>query len=181
MRGWWGERAKQSIDIMGHMAHDMKLVLDTDVVLSGLRSRSGASRLMLCGAVEGAFVPIVTVATMLEYEAVLTRDSNLAALGLTRSELLEFLEEWIGIAAQVLVEHSDRPRIRDAADELFVDAALNGQAAAIVTFNRRDYLAADPRSAAQGETPVAVLSPGEALRRLPWRPSPTTLFAFRPR
>jgi hypothetical protein len=35
----------------------MRLVLDTDVIRSGLQSAGGASRLLLCAAVERAFVP----------------------------------------------------------------------------------------------------------------------------
>jgi predicted nucleic acid-binding protein len=32
-----------------------------------------------------------------------------------------------------------RPQLRDPTDELVLEAAVNGQAAAIVTFNRRDF------------------------------------------
>jgi len=51
------------------------VVLDTDVVLSGLTSPAGASRLELIAAWEGAIVPLASVAIMLEYEAVLKRPS----------------------------------------------------------------------------------------------------------
>jgi predicted nucleic acid-binding protein len=159
----------------------MRLVLDTDVMLSGLQSATGASRLLLCGAVEGAFLPLVTVSIMLEYEAVLTRAGSIEAIGLNRAEIVEFLEEWLAVAERVLVRRSTRPSIRDPFDEMFVEAALNGDGAAVVTFNRRDYLAADPRLAARGASPVPVLTPGEALGRLPWRPRTTTLSVFRPR
>ena len=38
-----------------------------------------------------------------------------------------------------------RPQLRDPADELVLEAAINGQAAALVTFNRRDFGAAPAR------------------------------------
>jgi predicted nucleic acid-binding protein len=54
-----------------------------------------------------------------------------------------------------------RPQLRDPGDELVLEAAVNGQAAAIVTFNHRDF----------GTTParfgIEVLSPPEILIPLP--------------
>ncbi len=71
-----------------------------------------------------------------------------------------------------------RPSIQDPADQIFVEALVNGGGDAIVTFNRRDYLPADPRLASQGKTAVPVMAPGEALRKLTWRPTVITPFAF---
>lgn len=159
----------------------MKLVLDTDVVLSGLQSANGASRLLLCGVAEGAFVPLVTVATMLEYEDVLLRPDSLAAIDQTETQIFAFLEGLLARAERVAVLRRVRPSIRDPADEIFVEALVNGGGDAIVTFNRRDYLDADPRLASQGRTILPAIAPGEALRRLPWRPTATTPFAFPPR
>ena len=53
-----------------------------------------------------------------------------------------------------------RPQFRDPGDELVLEAAVNGKAAAIVTFNQRNF----------GATPatfgIEVLSPAEMLRRI---------------
>jgi predicted nucleic acid-binding protein len=53
-----------------------------------------------------------------------------------------------------------RPQLRDPADELVLEAAVNGRADAVVTFNRRDF----------GDAPAAfgieVLTPAEALNRV---------------
>ena len=97
-----------------HIACHMKLVLDTDVVRSGLQSAGGASRLLLCGVAEGASTPLVTVATLLEYEDVLLRPENMAATGLT--ETGERLRSWTGFSLRserVLVRRRLRPSIRD--------------------------------------------------------------------
>lgn len=159
----------------------MKLVLDTNVVLSGLQSAGGASRLLLCGVAEGAFTPLVTVATLLEYEDVLLRPESLAATGLTEQEIAAFLDGFLVRSERVLVRRRLRPSIQDPSDEIFVEALVNGGGIAVVTFNRRDYLDSDHRLASQGRTVVPVLSPGEALRRLAWRPTATTPFVFPPR
>ena len=53
-----------------------------------------------------------------------------------------------------------RPQLRDPADEMVLEAAINGNADALVTFNQRDF------SDAPGRFEIAMLSPQEALRRI---------------
>jgi putative PIN family toxin of toxin-antitoxin system len=50
----------------------MRLVLDTNVIVAGLRSPAGASAALLERALDRAFVPLLSVAMALEYEAVAT-------------------------------------------------------------------------------------------------------------
>jgi predicted nucleic acid-binding protein len=157
----------------------MTFVLDTDVIRSGLQSSGGASRLLLCGVAEGAFRPLVTVATILEYEDVLVRPESLAATGLTVAAVSAFLDGLLARSERVAVMRRVRPSIRDPADEIFVEALVNGGGDAIVTFNRCDYLPADDRLTAQGKSLVPVMAPGEALRTLAWRPTAITPFVFR--
>jgi predicted nucleic acid-binding protein len=167
-----------SFTTLDDMIGDMRLVLDTDVIRSGLQSTGGASRLLLCAVAEGGLVPLVTVATVLEHEDVLMRPESLAATGLTQKETTEFLDACVAHAEHVIVRRRVRPSIQDPSDEMFVEALVNRQGEAIVTFNRRDYLDADDRLASQGRTVVPVITPGEALRRLAWRPTAITPFAF---
>jgi predicted nucleic acid-binding protein len=164
--------------IAGNIIGDMKLVLDTDVIRSGLQSAAGASRLLLCAIEEGAFMPLITVATVLEHEDVLLRPESLAATGLTLQETEDFLDAYVARSEQIVVRRRVRPSIQDPGDEIFVEALVNGAGDAIVTFNRRDYLDADHRLASLGKTFVPVIAPGEALRRLTWRPTATTPFVF---
>jgi predicted nucleic acid-binding protein len=159
----------------------MRLVFDTDVVRSGLQSAGGASRLLLCAIAEGALVPLVTVAIVLEYEDVLMRPDSRLATGLTTTQVEAFLDSFLGYSQRVVVWRRGRPRIQDPADEIFVEALENGDGEAIVTFNRRDYLHADHKLASRGVTAVPVITPGETLRRLSWRPTAITPFAFPPR
>jgi len=159
----------------------MKLVLDTDVVRSGLQSPGGASRLLLCAIAEGAFVPLVTVAIVLEYEDVLMRSETCLATGLEAAQVGAFLDSFLRYSQRVVVSSRFRPRIQDPADEIFVEALENGGGDAIVTFNRRDYLHVDHKLASRGVTAVPVMAPGETLRRLAWRPTAITPFVFPPR
>jgi len=53
-----------------------------------------------------------------------------------------------------------RPQLRDANDEMVLEAAINGQADTIVTFNRRDYGNIAKRFG------IEVLKPSDALERI---------------
>ena len=53
-----------------------------------------------------------------------------------------------------------RPQLRDPADEMVLEAAINGNADALVTFNQRDF------GNAPGRFGIVMLSPQEALRRI---------------
>lgn len=145
----------------------MRIVVDSDVVLSGLMSPAGASRVLLRGIRAEAITPLVNVAMMLEYEAVLKRPQNLVSTGLTSTEIDQFLDLWAGLAEPVPRGFSHRPLIKDPDDEAFVEAAINGQADALVTFNVADYRLVDERGMPIG---IDVCRPGEFLRRLAWRP-----------
>lgn len=145
-------------------------------MLSALRSPTDASRILILAAREGAVFPLASVAMMLECEAVLCRPDHLAAMALTAAEVGAFLDHWAALIEPVVAHFSRRPTIRDADDEIFVEAAANGAAEAIVTFNVSDYRPADDRQALLG---IEVCRPGDILRRLTWRPTATTLSAFR--
>jgi predicted nucleic acid-binding protein len=77
----------------------MRLILDTDVVLSGLRSTVGASRVLLLAVEAGVVTPLVSVATVIEYDAVLKRTVDLEAARLDADAVAMFLD--------ALVAHAD--------------------------------------------------------------------------
>jgi len=140
--------------------HSMLLVLDTDVVVSGMRSPSGASAELLRQARAGSLSVGLTVALALEYEAVCLRDEHIAAAGLTRPQAQNFVNVVIGLAKPISVHYRWRPQLRDTSDELVLEAAVNAQADALLTFNIRHFL---PASKAFG---LRVCKPGEFLRSL---------------
>jgi putative PIN family toxin of toxin-antitoxin system len=156
----------------------MRTVLGTDVVVSGLRSSVGASRVLLQAIEAGAVTPLISVATLMEYEAVLKRDEHLTACGLRPDDVDRFLDAFIAHADLVEPHFSYRPSVRDPNDEIFVSLALNGRAEALVTFNVADYAPIDTRGMG---LETLICRPGEILRRLTWRPSATSPFGFLPR
>jgi len=138
----------------------MRLALDTDVLVAGLRSATGASRRLLELLDEERFEAVANVSMMLEYEAVLKRPENLLAAGLSVKDIDDFLNSLAMLVAPVPSFFLWRPVLRDPADEHVLEAAINGQADAIVTFNVRHF------APAAGRFRLQVLRPGEVLRRL---------------
>lgn len=81
----------------------------------------------------------VSVALVLEYEAVLKRPEHLAAAGATTVDAEKAVDLLIDVAQPTFVDYLWRPQTRDAGDEMVLEAAINARADAIVTFNRRDF------------------------------------------
>jgi putative PIN family toxin of toxin-antitoxin system len=139
---------------------DMKLVLDTDVIVAGLRSPSGASAELLRLARHREVSLAVSVPLLLEYEAVSTRPEHLMASGLLESEVQAVIDVLVSVAEWVRIDYRWRPQTRDPADEMVLEAAINAQADAIVTFNRRDFGKAPARFA------IGCWLPAETLEKL---------------
>lgn len=139
----------------------MRLVLDTNVIVAGLRSPAGASAVLLDRALDKSFVLVLSVALALEYEAVCRDPAQRIASGLSEVEVDTLVTALCAIAEPVEARFLWRPQLHDPADEMVLEAAINGVADALVTFNRRDFGQAPARFG------ITVLSPQEALRRLP--------------
>jgi predicted nucleic acid-binding protein len=140
----------------------MRLVLDTAAMVAAIRSDKGASRWLLRSALERRrnLTLLVSVPMLLEYEAVMTRAEHLGAAGLSAGDVGVLLDAVAAVAEPVRADYLWRPTLQDADDDMVLEAAVNGRADAIVTFNLRDF---GPSAEQFG---VAVLSPGEAVMRL---------------
>jgi len=125
-----------------------------------MRSPAGASAALLMKARQGKVTLLANVALALEYEATCRRPEHVMASGLRDDEVGVFIDAVIAMMEPVESHYMWRPLLRDPGDELVLEAATNGRASAIVTFNQRDF----------GTTPlqfgVEVLMPAIALRRI---------------
>jgi len=137
-----------------------RIVLDTSVVVAGLRTRSGAGNAVLRLVASRRLVPLATPPLFLEYEEVLKRPEQRLAHGLRLDELEEFLAEFAALIEPVELHFRWRPQSRDPGDEMLIEAAINGRADALVTYNTGDFAAAKERFG------IRVLSPPELLRRV---------------
>jgi putative PIN family toxin of toxin-antitoxin system len=137
------------------------IVLDTNVLVAALRSRKGASRNLLRGVLSGRWQAGVSVPLFLEYEAVLGRPECLAAFGLSRQEVDAFLDGMASVLLPVEISYLWRPQLRDANDEMVLEAAANGAASHLLTWNIRDFLPAALKF------DIRVVTPSEFLQVLP--------------
>lgn len=134
--------------------------MDTNVIVAGMRSPEGASAALLMAARRCELTLVANVALALEYEATCRLAEHRIAAGLTQQQVGIFLDAVIAMAEPVETHFMWRPQLRDPGDELVLEAAVNGQAAAIVTFNRRDF------GAAPATFGIELLSPAEMLMRI---------------
>lgn len=135
----------------------MRVVLDTNVFVAALRSRSGAAQVVVRAALQRRFTLLASPAVFLEYEDVLKRPAQLAATGLDEPRIDRFLAGLAVIITAVDLSFAWRPQLSDPADEMFLETAINGRADVLVTFNSRDFLPAATRFGIAVAGPAAVL------------------------
>jgi putative PIN family toxin of toxin-antitoxin system len=127
-------------------------------MVAALRSRKGASNALLRLVARQQIVALATPALFLEYEEVLKRPEHLIAHGLDTDGIEGFLAAFASAIEPVTIHIGWRPQLRDPSDEMVLEAAINGRADAIVTFNLRDFAPAGPQFG------ISVLLPADALK-----------------
>lgn len=133
------------------------VVLDTNVLVAGLRSRTGASHALLRAVGGDRFEIGLTAALVIEYESVLKRPD---LVPFTPAEVDTLIDYLCGVGRCRAVRFRVRPAAADPDDDQVLEAAVVTGRECIVTLNP-----ADLRAGAR-EYGVEVLSPGEALVRL---------------
>jgi putative PIN family toxin of toxin-antitoxin system len=137
----------------------MRLVLDTCMILSAIKSRNGASFLVVRAALAGEFTPVVSLALLAEYADVLFLPSNRVD-GWSDQDLHTFVADLSSASDWAEPHFRYRPTLNDEGDELVLEAAINGRAH-IATYNQKDF---PPRSLAPYD--IRVYRPRDVLSLL---------------
>jgi putative PIN family toxin of toxin-antitoxin system len=132
----------KAIDTTKGITYDTKMiqniVIDTNVLLTALKSSRGASYRLLSLLDEKQYVVHVSTPLVAEYEAVLKRGH------LTLSE--QQIEDIIDFICAKAVHHEIfylwRPALKDADDDFLLELAVKAQAM-IVTWNLNDFKQAE--------------------------------------
>lgn len=134
-----------------------QIVLDTNVIISALRSRKGASYKLLMLVDRANFEINLSVSVLLEYEDVTKR--LLGQISLTETELDDILDYLCGLANLRDVFYLWRPFLKDPKDDMILELAVSAQCEAIVTYNQKDFVDIE-------QFGIEVMTPKEFLQRI---------------
>ena len=114
-----------------------RVVLDTNVVFSGLYSSRGASFQVLRLVEKGILRISLSTVLLFEYEDVLKR--NKAQLNLRIGEIEEFLDTLCNISDHFPIFFLWRPYLPDPKDDHVLELAVASQTSTIITHNVKDF------------------------------------------
>ena len=135
------------------MSH-IEVVLDTNVLVAGLRSRRGSSARVLELIGRGEIAVSVSVPVVLEYEAVLKRPGIVPAY--SADAIDELVDGLCALATHRALFFLWRPQLSDPADEAILELAVAAGSVPIVTWNTRHFRGAE-RFGVAVHTPPALL------------------------
>lgn len=132
------------------------IVLDTNVLIAGLRSARRASYALLQLLGSGRFDLSVSVPLVLEYEAIAKEHSR--AIGLSHAEIDDVIDYLCNVAEHREIYYLWRPFLRDPKDDMVLELAVESGADYIVTHNLRDFQGIEKFG-------IEAVSPGIFLKR----------------
>lgn len=139
------------------MAPAPRIVLDTNVVVAGFRSRRGASFRLLSEVGRGKFDIALSVPLVFEYEDALLRHAS--ATGLSRKDVDAVLDYFCSVAHLQTIFFLWRPLLPDPKDDLVLELAVAAACRTVVTYNIRDFRGSESLG-------VAAQPPGECLKAI---------------
>ncbi len=132
----------------------MNIVIDTNVLISALKSKRGASYKLLLSLPEEVFIPNVSVPLFLEYESVAKRQGLLSKL--STQDINSILDYFLSQSSIREIFFLWRPYLKDSKDDLVLEVAVESQSEYIITSNTKDFKGCDKFG-------IAVVTPQEFL------------------
>src|SRR2546421_12590205 len=114
-----------------------QIAIDTNVLVSALRSRRGASYRLLSLIDSGKFEINVSVPLVLEYEDATKR--LLGEISLSEQDINAVIDYICRVAGRWKVFYLWRPCLADPKDDLVLELAVTAGCELIVTYNKRDF------------------------------------------
>ena len=113
------------------------IIIDTNVIVSAMRSRRGASNLLLRLLGEREWRASVSVPLLFEYEEVCKR--IMLPLGISAQAIEEFLDYVCGVFDHRRIFYLWRPQLPDPDDDFLLELAVEAGAEYIISFNKNDF------------------------------------------
>ena len=114
-----------------------KIVIDTNVFISALRSRRGASYRLFMLLDRGTFEINISVSLIVEYEDVAKRIAR--EIGLASADIDDMLDYICSVARKHIIHFLWRPFLKDPQDDHVLELAVEAGCDFIVTHNVRDF------------------------------------------
>jgi len=118
-----------------------QIVLDTNVIMAGLRSQRGASFKLLSLIDSNKFKINLSVPLLFEYEYVLKRETP--GFSLSHEEIDDILDYLCQVANKRKIFYLWRPFLNDPKDDSVLEVAVESQSEFIITFNQKDFKGID--------------------------------------
>lgn len=131
--------------------------MDTNVLVSALRSNKGAAFRLLSLIDTGKFILCVSVPLVLEYEAAVKKESR--ATGLTSPDVEAIIDYICNVAERYKVYYLWRPFLRDPKDDMVLELAVSSSADSIITYNKTDFKGTE-------QFGIGVISPKDFLKQI---------------
>ena len=117
------------------------VVIDTNIIYAGLRSRDGASFLLLSALADGCFRYAISTTLLFEYEDVLKR--NIENLWMSEEKVEDFLNSIVLLGNRFSPHFLWRPFLKDSNDDHILELAVASNSRRIVTYNIKDFSGSD--------------------------------------
>lgn len=116
---------------------DNVIILDTNVLFSGLYSSTGASFKILRLLDAGKIKPVISTTLLFEYEDVLKREQTV--LNLSHKQVDTVLDNICALSNFQEIYFLWRPYLKDPKDDHILEVAVASKTKIIVTHNLKDF------------------------------------------
>ena len=131
-----------------------KIVIDTNVIVSALKSKQGTSYALFLLTGKGKFEFNISVPLVLEYEKVLF-DPQIK-IPFSKKEIDKILNYICASSKHHKIYYLWRPLLKDEKDDMVLELAVSSNSDYIITFNKKDFVGAEKFG-------IRILSPKEFL------------------
>jgi putative PIN family toxin of toxin-antitoxin system len=117
----------------------MKVVLDTNIIISALYSKRGASYQLLRLALSGELSYSISPLVAFEYGGKINQKIEEGFLRLEKKDSRKILDALFAMATIVWKPIQVRPTLTDPSDEKILECAMSAQCTHIITFNTKHF------------------------------------------
>ncbi|OGU35181.1 MAG: putative toxin-antitoxin system toxin component, PIN family [Ignavibacteria bacterium GWB2_35_6b] len=132
-----------------------KIIIDTNIIVSALKSRNGFSFDLLSIIDDKRFKVYISVPLIFEYEDAVKR--NKSKIKLNKSDIDAIIDYICLIAEKRKIFYLWRPYLKDPKDDMILEVAVESEADYIISFNKKDFVGVEKFN-------IKVVTPKEFLK-----------------